>query len=539
MKPTSKILKFNLLSMSVIGLLIISSCSSSKYAAAPNDDVYYSRKDKQVTNTVPVAEQPAVNTTVNDGYQTTSVLKKSIPPSDENSKFDQKQRISSQQPENINQQANDTINRKPRYSNSETYTDENGNTYVTNNYYDDYYDYEYSSRLRRFHQPNPGYSYYDDYYTNLYNYNYDPFMWGTSIYMGYNWMWPSYSYFRPGWNFGIGLGFGYPYSGFAWDPFFYSSLYPYYYGYSPYGFYNYYDSPYYSYNSYDHNGSNGYHRGGRSPMSSFASNKTYRPSTYAATSVSFADKYNAYVASHNSNNKLAPSGNNINGLNTGNTSSQNNAVQNSMNLNKEQVLKNSNNAANSNSSANVSAPSFQAKPEMKFEKPNTNIKNNGFSAQKNISNNNLKSANNNVPVQKFSKPGQFQSINKSINKNNYYKPVPKYSKPKSYTSPGYSQPKSGQYYSKPNGYPSKQFLNNYRQNNSQKNNIINQNSSPKFDNRGNQGILKNFSAPSQNYSAPVKQNYSAPSPSINRSNTESRSSGSGSSGSGSNGGHRR
>ena len=65
----------------------------------------------------------------------------------------------------------------------ESYVDENTN-YVYN--YNDYYDYSYSSRIRRFHYPNR-LGYYNSFYTNSYWYNYDPYYWGTSIYLGYNW----------------------------------------------------------------------------------------------------------------------------------------------------------------------------------------------------------------------------------------------------------------------------------------------------------------------------------------------------------------
>ena len=64
-----------------------------------------------------------------------------------------------------------------------------GNTYITNNYYDedDYYDYYYTSRIRRFHRDlYCGWGYYDPFYTNLYWYDYNPYNWGVSIYMGYN-----------------------------------------------------------------------------------------------------------------------------------------------------------------------------------------------------------------------------------------------------------------------------------------------------------------------------------------------------------------
>lgn len=86
------------------------------------------------------------------------------------------------------------------HSSSETYYDENGNTYVTNNYYyDDYYDYAYAARIRRFHSDVPCWSYYDPYYTNMYWYDRCPSSFGVSIYLGYNWCWPSI-YVRPYWN---------------------------------------------------------------------------------------------------------------------------------------------------------------------------------------------------------------------------------------------------------------------------------------------------------------------------------------------------
>ena len=67
---------------------------------------------------------------------------------------------------------------------------------------EDYYDYAYSARLRRFYHPVVYRDYYADYYTNLYWYTHDPFCWGTSIYLGYSWWYPSY------------------YSAWYWDPFY-------------------------------------------------------------------------------------------------------------------------------------------------------------------------------------------------------------------------------------------------------------------------------------------------------------------------------
>ncbi|MFM7217163.1 MAG: hypothetical protein ACKO1U_03995, partial [Bacteroidota bacterium] len=87
-----------------------------------------------------------------------------------------------------------------------------------NNYYynqDDYYDYAYSARLRRFYSPYYGYSYYDPIYTNSYWYDYSPVNWGVSIYSGYSWWAPSSFYYSPfvyspGISIGINVGWGVP-----------------------------------------------------------------------------------------------------------------------------------------------------------------------------------------------------------------------------------------------------------------------------------------------------------------------------------------
>ena len=74
---------------------------------------------------------------------------------------------------------------------------------ITDNYYseydvaDDYYDYSFSSRIRRFHRPMYYSNYYGGLYTDYYWYNNDPFYCGTSIYYGHNWNSPYYSYYSP------------------------------------------------------------------------------------------------------------------------------------------------------------------------------------------------------------------------------------------------------------------------------------------------------------------------------------------------------
>jgi hypothetical protein len=109
---------------------------------------------------------------------------------------------------------------------------------------DNYYDFSYSSRIRRFHRPMiHNYGYYSGFYTDYYWYNSDPFYWGSSIYSGYGWYSPYYSF-------------------------------------SPY--YNYYSPFYYDYHSWNHHGHHGYHGYNYNPYSNYyntldANNYSYGP----------------------------------------------------------------------------------------------------------------------------------------------------------------------------------------------------------------------------------------------------------------------
>jgi hypothetical protein len=104
---------------------------------------------------------------------------------------------------------------------------------------DDYYDYQYASRIKRFNNPMNGVGYYDNYYTNSYMYNGNPSMYGTSIYSSYNyWGNSGYGYnsgygCNSGWPssyFGVSYGWGSPgYGGYGYNP--YGG-----YGYNPYGY---------------------------------------------------------------------------------------------------------------------------------------------------------------------------------------------------------------------------------------------------------------------------------------------------------------
>jgi uncharacterized membrane protein YgcG len=125
---------------------------------------------------------------------------------------------------------------------------------------DDYYDYAYTARIRRFHRPYLTYDYYSDYYTNLYWYNSDPWYWGTSIYLGYHWWYPSY------WGY------------YSW--------------YSPYWYYGY---PYYGYHHH-HNGNNGHGHHNIAYYNSHDRNSNFYTRERGSTST-FGNKYNMRSAS--------------------------------------------------------------------------------------------------------------------------------------------------------------------------------------------------------------------------------------------------
>ncbi|HNP48410.1 MAG TPA: hypothetical protein PKL85_06205, partial [Bacteroidia bacterium] len=154
-------------------LLFLGACSSTYHAGtAPADDVYYSSKDYSKPATQSYPQTPPAAPT---DYSQSNSGSTDQNTNQNNSGQDQSGNYSNDQSAQPNSD----------YSTSEQTQDGQGNTYITNNYYndDDYYDYAYSARLRRYYSPVIGYSYYDTYYTNSYWYDYNPSSWGVSIYL--------------------------------------------------------------------------------------------------------------------------------------------------------------------------------------------------------------------------------------------------------------------------------------------------------------------------------------------------------------------
>ncbi|MCX6276264.1 MAG: hypothetical protein NTV09_13770, partial [Bacteroidetes bacterium] len=117
--------------ITIATFIFAAGCSSTKNTTSVPDDVYYAAGDR---SGVPQPASAVTPTTSADYSQ-------------DNSNYNPDQ--------NTNYGQTNTENQSQAPSSSEQYTDEKGNTYVTNNYYDedDYYDYQYSARLKRFYAP--------------------------------------------------------------------------------------------------------------------------------------------------------------------------------------------------------------------------------------------------------------------------------------------------------------------------------------------------------------------------------------------------
>ncbi len=87
----------------------------------------------------------------------------------------------------------------------------NGDTYITNNYGDNYYDdddFYYSSRARRMYQPVFGATYFSPFYDPFNPFFYDPWMRpGLSVGIGFGGGWGFSPWNRP-WGMGMGMGWG-------------------------------------------------------------------------------------------------------------------------------------------------------------------------------------------------------------------------------------------------------------------------------------------------------------------------------------------
>lgn len=239
----------------ILSLAILSSCATSHNGTAYQyDDIYYSPKDN------PTKVTPGTNT---GSYESSEYA-------DQN--FERSTEKDNDQYSNASYDKNSHYDYYDKGNSEELSTEpqNNSSAYGSNSYSsaaNDYYDYEYAARLRRFHSPYVGAGYYDDFYTNRYYYDNTPAYYASSIYGG-NSIYDPYPYSGIalgyssliGWSAAVSFGFGWGYTSYYpsyyyGSPFYYSYYYPYRYHsyYSPFGYSYYY--------GYHHGYHHGYHDG--------------------------------------------------------------------------------------------------------------------------------------------------------------------------------------------------------------------------------------------------------------------------------------
>ena len=299
-----------------------------------DDDIYYSSKDAKTMAAAKKKQQDNSNTSS---------------PQDQNNNSDG----------SVQNQAGGNNNN----SNSNT-----GNGYKNDTFdYDDYYDYAYATRLRRFHNPCYNLGYYDNYYTNSYWYDYNPYHYGVSIYMGYNWWGPTYSIYSyyPSYSWGGYYGsswYNNPYQSWGYGGYGYGG---YHNGYSD-GYWNGYNAGAhnnYYYNSYDNNS---HYYGPRKTISSNG-RVTTGPSGFAKKyeDAMGTSEISGYDRNRNTspiiNNSIENPANEIHGNNNSNLSTMPREDRNNNMLN-HQDKPNTINASDRDFKQEPSKPNFNSRP---------------------------------------------------------------------------------------------------------------------------------------------------------------------------------
>jgi len=206
----------------IISALILSACQTSYVATSAYDDVYYTPKTAAGNNA------QALN------YGNNADAERFTQSSDPEVKY-----VESQDASTSNQAAYsaETLPAPSNESTDEYYYVEEGA--------DDYYDYDYASRINHFNGSYVDAGYYSPIYTGVGYYPYSGF--GMSVGYGYGMPYAGFS-------MSFGYGMGYPY---YYDPWYYD---PWYYPYYGYGYYPYYGYPYYG-GSYWNGYYDGYYAG--------------------------------------------------------------------------------------------------------------------------------------------------------------------------------------------------------------------------------------------------------------------------------------
>jgi hypothetical protein len=199
------------LGLLIISALILSACQTSYVATSAYDDVYYTPKNAAGKSTLSSQE----NTNPGLNYGNNAETERFTQTSDPEVKYVEGQ-------DNTATYSEETLPSPSSESSDEYYYVEEGT--------DDYYDYDYASRINHFNGSYVDAGYYSPIYTGI----------GYSPYSGFG-MSVGYGYGMPyaGFSMSLGWGMGYPY---YYDPWYYD---PWYYPYYGYGYYPYYGYPYY------------------------------------------------------------------------------------------------------------------------------------------------------------------------------------------------------------------------------------------------------------------------------------------------------
>lgn len=507
-----------LYTLGFISVLLLSACTTTYNTHVYPDDVYYSSRNNEPSSNEIIMEEPS------------------------------------------------NVNPEPDYSTSEIIEDENGDTYVTNNYYEgdnyrfyneDDNDYYYTSRIRRFHRPYSGFSYWGSCYTDYYWYTYNPSYYGVSIYVGWGQPWYSRPYYwhRPYYSH---CGWYHPYYSYnyysPYYPSYYYSYNPYSWGYNPYGWgYNPYGwgyNPYYGYGGYYSGYSgHGYYGHGNND---YGYSSTYDPTDY----------YYGHRGSTASNTGVTSDRSNIEFGKTGNTVAGNQDAYTGRKDSKEKEIgmNQANNAdsrdlAVKNNDDKEVTPEKGARTLIDKEAKDRDVKSMGFGENMDDNKSNTNTGRN--PVEnKVSKgtdvrtsPRTYQPYQKEerknvgvsktySNTNTYKQPVRNYStpdrsgrefertQPKQENKPerNYNPGKSYEYKSEPSRNndrqeikkPENNYQYNYREPEQKQENNYQRSEPKKSDNQNNysqperkQEPAKNNSTPQRNYEKP--KSYSAPS----------------------------
>ena len=515
----------------IIAIFALASCKSTYDSAAAYDDVYYTPKKDVVSSATSNPLKVVYSGSTTSGQYEQSTIPQSEPVPDDGYKS--------------YEYMGDTLPAASSQDDEYYYVEDSEL---------EYYDYDYATRIDRFHNPAGNFGYYAPVYGG-----YAP-SYGSSFSMSYGYGFPS-SYFSLG--FGYGWGGGY-YNPWCYDPWYCSP----YYGYPSYGWG--YGSSYWT--GYNHGYWNGYYAGGGGYYpGNPGGGETIYPEYYygprnsrGSSIVGSSDARGSRVDDGSGDSDVKNSFVSGRGSRTGNDQASGVELQNtqraSRTLEPGQATGNDNSRATRTekmtkpAEAGAVATESSRNGRTTGDIQNSNPEVTRTYAKPSAENNDI--SGNNRSIRSQEKPGsgsgkQYTKPSNTSSRGDIYSRTKRYAKPaseslsgtnsrsgntKRYTSPNANRPRSSNEYTVPQSKPTRTYTTPSRSNNSF--NSSNRNtrsySSPSRSNRSYSSPSRSYSQPSRSYSSPSRKT-SSPSRSSGSYSSPSRSSGSSSSGSRSSG----